>query len=365
MKKVVIDARESGTSTGRYIDKLIEYLHELEPAFEIAVLTKAHRLEFMKFVAPNFTAIESTYPEFTFAEQIGFKKQLESLNPDLVHFGMVQQPVLYHRPVVTTVHDLTTVRFRNPSKNVLVFTFKQLVYKWVIKKAAKKSLAVIAPSEFVKQDVVIFTGIDPGKVMVTYEAADKIAQLPEPIKKLDGKQFITYVGRPLPHKNLGRLIDAFAIMQKTKPELILVLAGKKDALYERHERDAVLKGIKNIIFTGFISEGELRWLYENTAAHVQPSLSEGFGLPGLEAMINGAPVVSSNATCLPEVYGNAVEYFDPRSVEDIATATLRIVNNPARAEELRELGQKQAGHYSWQHMAKQTLAVYDNALKGQ
>jgi len=299
MKSIVIDARESGTSTGRYIDKLVEYLHWLKPAYNITVLTKSHRLDYIKSIAPNFTVQESPYPEFTFTEQLGFRGQLDKLKPDLVHFGMVQQPVLYRGRVVTTMHDLTTIRFRNPTKNFLVFTAKQWVYKWVNKKAARKSLAVITPTEFVKQDVANFTGIDPSKIVVTLEAADKISQPLEPIKTLVGKKFITYVGRPLPHKNLGRLIEALALLQKTSPELCLVLAGKKDDLFVQHENDAQKKGVKNIVFTGFVSEGELRWLYENAAAHIVPSLSEGFGLPGLEAMINGAPVVSSNATCLP------------------------------------------------------------------
>lgn len=363
MKKIVIDARESGTSTGRYIDKLIEYLHKLKPVYDITVLTKAHRLEFMKSIAPSFNVVESPYPEFTFAEQFGFKKQLEELKPDLVHFGMVQQPVLYKGRVVTTMHDLTTVRFRNPSKNALVFTLKQMVYKWVNKKAARKSLAVITPTEFVMQDVVNFTGINANKVTVTLEAADKITQAPEAIPALDGKKFIMYVGRPLPHKNLGRLILAFATIQKLHPELYLVLAGKKDALYERHEQDAKTKGINNIVFTGFISEGELRWLYENTEACIVPSLSEGFGLPGLEAMMNGAPVISSNATCLPEVYGNGAEYFNPLSAEDIGATILRVLGNTARARELKIAGLKQAGHYSWSRMAEQTLEVYDKVLK--
>jgi len=111
-----------------------------------------------------------------------------------------------------------------------------------------------------------------------------------------------------------------------------------------------------------VSEGQLRWLYENTAAYIFPSLSEGFGLPGLEAMAHGAPVVSSNATCLPEIYGNAAHYFDPLDINDIANKTNDVLTNSDLRNELIKKGKTQAAKYSWQQMAKQTLEVYKKAL---
>ena len=358
----MIDARESGTSTGRYIDKLIEYLHKLKPAHEIVILTKQPRLGFMKTVAPGFQVVETPYKEFTFGEQLGLKKQIKSLKPDLMHFGKVEQPILYMGRVVTTMHDLTTIRFKNPSKNAVVFTFKQQIYKLVNKIAARKSRAIITPTEFVKNDVVSFTHINPDKITVTLESADAIAGPASPVAALEGKQFIMYIGRPMKHKNLESLIDAFKIMQATNPDVYLVLAGKKDVLYEAHEQRAKEKGIKNIIFTGFISDSELKWLYQNTACYVFPSLSEGFGLPGLEAMIHGAPVASSNATCLPEVYGDAADYFDPKDSRGMADVVLNIINNNAHANELKQRGKIQVGKYSWERMAQQTLEVYDRSL---
>src|SRR3989344_8089262 len=122
--KIVIDARESGTSTGRYVDKLIEYLAKLKPHYEIIVLTKSPRMQYIKSIAPNFKIVESNFKEFTFAEQVGFLRQLNGLKADLVHFGMIQQPILYRGKSVATIHDLTTARFNNPTKNWLVFWFK-------------------------------------------------------------------------------------------------------------------------------------------------------------------------------------------------------------------------------------------------
>ncbi|HET7827329.1 MAG TPA: glycosyltransferase, partial [Candidatus Saccharimonadales bacterium] len=111
-----------------------------------------------------------------------------------------------------------------------------------------------------------------------------------------------------------------------------------------------------------VSEGQLRWLYENTAAYVFPTLSEGFGLPALEAMIHGAPVVSSQATCLPEIYGQAALYFDPRSVKDMALKIDQVLSDPRLRTDLINTGRAQAARYSWQRMAEQTLAVYQKLL---
>jgi glycosyltransferase involved in cell wall biosynthesis len=362
MKKVVIDARESGTSTGRYIDKLIEYLHKLRPELEVVVLAKDHRLEFMHGIAPSFKVIETPFKEFSFGEQLGFKKQIASLHPDLVHFGMVQQPILYRGRVVTTMHDLTTVRFRNPAKNPVVFTIKQQVYKQVNKIAARKSSAILVPSQYVKDDVANYTRVSPDKITVTHEAADKITEAAKAIDTLKNKQFIMYIGRPTPHKNLGRLIEAFQILQQSTPDLWLVLAGKKDTLYEAHERSVKEKGIKNVLFTGFITEGELRWLYEHTACYVFPSLSEGFGLPGLEAMAHGAPVASSKATCLPEIYGEAAIYFDATDSRAVAEAVGHVIGDRKLADELKTAGAQQLKKYSWEHMARETLDVYSQVL---
>src|SRR3990167_7522141 len=133
MARIIIDARESGTGTGRYVNKLVENLAKLKPEFDFTILTKPARFDYMKMIAPSFKIVESGFKEFTFAEQIGFLKQLRSLKADLVHFTMTQQPVLYRGKAITTVHDLTTARFRNPAKNHLAYSAKQAVYKWVIK----------------------------------------------------------------------------------------------------------------------------------------------------------------------------------------------------------------------------------------
>ena len=363
MKKLVIDARESGTTTGRYIDKLIEYLYKLNPPFEITIITKPHREKYIKTIAPKFKVVISNYKEFTFDEQIAFKKQIEGLTPDLVHFGMVQQPIRYKGKAVTTMHDLTTLRFLNPAKNQTVLKFKQQIYSRVNKTVARKSLAIFAPSYYVKNDIVNYTHIKPDKITVTYESADKIVGSPEAFSGLKDKRFIMYIGRPFPHKNLPRLIEAFVSLKSAEPNLRLVLAGKKDAVYSKIEKSFESKGVTNIVFTDFVSEGQLRWLYENCQAYVFPSLSEGFGLPGLEAMVHGAPVISSNATCLPEIYGEAAEYFNPKNIQNMASVIKKVLDNEPLRQKLITAGYKQAAKYSWSRMAQQTLQVYTTILE--
>jgi glycosyltransferase involved in cell wall biosynthesis len=363
MKKIVIDARESGTSTGRYVDKLIENLAELSIPYKVMVLTKNRRVDYIKKIAPKFEVLVADYKEFTFAEQIGLLRRIKHLNADLVHFGMIQQPVLYRGKTVTTIHDLTTARFRNPAKNWLVFTLKQMVYKRVIKIVAKKSTAIITPTDFTKDDLARFADINNRKITATYEAADRISDKSEALENIsEADQFIMYVGRPQPHKNLDRLVQAFIKLKEKHPGLKLVLAGKKDRLYRRSEKYAKSHGASGIIFTDFVSEGQLKWLYEHANAYVFPSLSEGFGLPGLEAMMHGAPVVSSNSTCLPEVYGDAAHYFNPLDVNDMAEKIDEVLTNEKLRKELIEKGKSQVKKYSWKRMAEQTLEVYKKVL---
>jgi len=362
--KIIIDARESGSSTGRYVDKLIEHMHKLKPEQEITVLTKSPRISYLQEIAPNFEIVKSDFKEFTFAEQTSLLKQINSLNADLVHFTMTQQPVRYKGRKLTTIHDLTTLRFENPAKNPFIFRTKQLVYARVVKRVARTSAAIITPSKFVKQDVAQYANISLNKIAVTYEAADRITAAPEPIPRLAGKQFIMYVGRATPHKNLRRLVEAFAILNKKYPDLMLALAGKMDANYKRIEALATHKRLAHrVVFTDFASEGELRWMYENTAAYVFPSLSEGFGLPTLEAMVHGAPVICSNATCLPEINGDAAVYFDPKVTFDIAKKISSMLSDTKLRGQLIRAGKSQATRYSWQTTAKQTLDIYKQALK--
>jgi glycosyltransferase involved in cell wall biosynthesis len=363
MAKIAIDARELSTSTGRYVERLIFYLQKIDKANNYLILLKPEDYTSWQPSNDNFEKVLCSAKEFTWAEQTDLKKQLNQLRPNLVHFPMVQQPILYRGIVVTSMLDLTTARFKNPTKNGILFWLKQQVYKFVNWRVAHKSKQIITISNYVKKDVANFAKVPLKKITTTYLAADEITEAIKPIKELQSKQFIFYVGRPQPHKNLARLIEAFSLLKKTNPELLLVLAGKKDKMYDSFIQTAKDLGVEDsVVFTGFVSEGQLKWLYKGCKAFVFPSLSEGFGLPGLEAMQHGAPVVSSNATCLPEIYGDAAYYFDPLDIHDIASSINTVINDTNIRNKLIKDGRKKAKEYSWERMAKQTLEVYKKAL---
>lgn len=362
---ILIDARESGTSTGRYIDKLIEHIHAAAPDdYRFTVATKSHRVAALAKIAPNFDVQAADFKEFTFMqEQVKFNNWLKRQNADLVHFGKDHQPLLYTGAHVTTMHDLTTMRFTNPDKPFISYKAKQMVYKQLVKRVAQTSNHIITPTQFVKDDIITYTGVPEHKITVTHEAADAITEKPKPVPGVRQGQFIMYVGRPTPHKNLPRLIEAFKNLQQGAfPDLQLVLAGKLDNNYKALRQKTENEQIANIIYTDFITDGQLRWLYEQCAAYIFPSLSEGFGLPAVEAMKHGAPVVSSNATCLPEVCADAAEYFDPLNIDDMAETINKVLSDSQTRQDLIAAGYKRARDFSWQTMAQQTLDIYRETL---
>lgn len=363
MARIAIDARLlNSLGPGRYINRLLNYLQKIDTENEYLVLLSPDGMEDWNPTNPNFTKIEAPYKIYTFGEQLGFAKLLYSLKADLVHFTMPQQPLLYFKRSVTTIHDLTLLRFDNLDKNIIIYKFEKLVFRFLLFWVAHKSKTVITPTGFVKLDVIKFARVNHKKVHVTLESADKLAETPVPYAGFAKKKFIFYVGNSFPYKNLKALIEAFKIVQKTQPKLHLVIAGKKNFFHEELEKLVEQKGIKNVVFTGFIPDSQLRWMYEHATAYVFPSLSEGFGLPALEAMHYDLPVISSNATCLPEVYGNAALYFNPSNVKDMAKAIDKVVSNKKLRKELVENAQKRLKKFSWRTMAKQTHEIYLKSL---
>lgn len=359
---IAIDARIINTSTGRYVERLIHYLQSVDQTNRYTILVPTKDLNFFTPTNKNFTVMAADFKNYSFAEQTKFKKFLDDLAPDLVHFCMPQQPVLYTGKHVTTVHDLILLNTYNSDKNWLMFRAKQLVGRFVFKRIARTNEHIIVPTKYVKDDYVTFSGIDETKVTVTYEAADVFVDKIEPYKH-PFKRFLLYVGSQSDYKNIRRLGDAHQKLLETHPDLGLILVGKKSPAHLNVEKYFNGKGYKNILYTGFIEDPQRDWLFTQAAAYVFPSLMEGFGLPALEAMGYGAPVASSNTTCLPEVYGSAAHYFDPTNVDDMARAINDILTDDALRDSLIEKGYKQNKKYSWERMARQTHEVYMNALK--
>lgn len=364
-KHIVIDARIRRSSTGRYVDRLVEHLQKIDHTNRYTVLAQPD--DNWQPTAENFVRVNCGYPQFSFnpMHQFGFAYQLYKLRADLVHFPMNQQPVFYFKTVVTSCMDLTMLRFTRAGRHSNLFhSMRMAAYKFLFWYSLRKSKAVITISEFVKGDVEQYYPFCKSKTSVTYCASEPpLTGKAEPITGVD-RPFIMHVGSPFPHKNIDRLVEAFELLKKDHPKLQLVLAGKRELYFEKlEEKISTSRYKKDIILTGFVSDAQLKWLYENTQCYALPSLSEGFGLPGLEAMAHNAPVASSNATCLPEIYGDAAAYFDPFDIQNIAVVIDKILIDSTYANKLRTLGKKRLDLFSWKKMAKQTFSIYETVLK--
>jgi glycosyltransferase involved in cell wall biosynthesis len=363
---IAVDARIINTGTGRYIERLLNHLEEVDDQNDYVILVRAKDKDYYKPRNPKFRIEVADFDDYSFAEQVGFLKFLNRLQPDLVHFCMPQQPVLYKGTHVTTVHDLTLLKTYNSDKNWLVFHLKQLVGRYVFRKIAKTSAHIITPTEFTKQEYVAFSGIPEDRVTVTYEAVGTDLSSPEPYDPMMNQEFIMYLGAQSDYKNIRRLIQAHQEVRKVNPDLYLVLVGRMGGNFgkpaRRNKAWVEQEGLEGVVFTDYLPDKQAAWLYKNTQAYVFPSLMEGFGLPALEAMAGGAPVISSSATCLPEVYGDAAIYFDPTDVNDMAKKISEVIESDKLQNDLRQRGAERVNLYSWRRMAEQTLEVYKKAL---
>ncbi len=362
---IVIDARARRASTGRYVDRLVEHLQVIDTVNRYTVLVQPD--DPWQPTSPKFTKAICRYEQFSFSplQQVGFAWQLYRLKPDLVHFTMTQQPLIYFGNIVTTTHDLTMLRHMRPSRfPAWLHRIGMLLYRFLFWFAHKKSRKIIVPTDFVAKDLAQYQPFTKNKIVRTYESSEPpLSADAEPLPGVQ-KPFIFHVGSPFPHKNIARLILAFEILHAANPKLRLVLPGKiKDQFKADIDSWIAASPAKDaIIVPGFVSDQQLKWLYQNAECYVLPSLSEGFGLPGLEAMAHGCPVASSNATCLPEVYQDAALYFDPLDPDDIAQKVQTILDSPDLAKDLVTKGARLLPRYSWRTMAQETLAVYKSVL---
>ncbi|HEY2004273.1 MAG TPA: glycosyltransferase family 1 protein [Candidatus Saccharimonadia bacterium] len=363
--KIAIDARIIYTSTGRYVERLLEHLQQLDQKNEYIVLLLAKDFDRWQPSAPNFRKVVADFPIYSLGEQLGLARLMYGLKADLVHFTMPQHPLLYWRRHVVTVHDLTLLDFviARGSEGWLQDFFRTKVkpaaFKLTIWWTARWAQLILVPTRYVSEQMTRRLGARNSRVIVTYEAADPLATKAEKPEIGQGREFLLYVGNAYPYKNLWRLIEAHRGLHHEGLKLVLV--GKRDYFYEQLERRAKQQGMNDVIFAGFVPDEQLRWLYEHAKLYVFPSLSEGFGLPPLEAMQYGLPVVSSRATCLPEVYQDAAEYFDPQNTEDMVKVIEKVLEDRGQQEKLRRAGYERVKQFSWQKMAEQTFEAYRQA----
>lgn len=288
-------------------------------------------------------------------EQIALPLAARKERLDLLHGADFSRPVAYQRPTINTIHDLS------PFAASRFFPFAKRAYKQMLMaEAIRRSRAVITDSEFSRNEILerfhisehrvfaIHLGTEPG-VAVPYKA---------------GSPFLLFVGTLEARKNLTSLVRAFQILRARRhiPHR-LIFAGKPGYGWEEIRQSIQRSGVSAAIeVRGYVGKGELLELYRQASLLVFPSLYEGFGLPVLEAMACGTPVACSRAASLPEVGGDAVAYFDPYSIEEMAAVIEQVLDSPSRQAELREGGPKQAAKFTWDECARKHLDVYRKIL---
>ncbi len=365
--RIGIDARLwNETGVGRYIRNLVWQLQVLDKKNDYTLfVSKKFRIEDLGFKDSRFKIVQTDIRWHTIEEQLQFPKILEKEQLDLVHFPYFSVPIRYNRPFVITIHDLIINHYPTGKASTLpslVYYLKLQGYKFVIKQAARKARKVIAVSQATKDEIVKHLEVSQDKVVVTYEGVEIREQVGTRDKKLDYRFFL-YVGNAYPHKNLNRLIEAFALVVKEHNDVKLVLVGKEDYFYKRlKEKVSDLTIAQYVLFTGFVSESELGQYYKNAIATIQPALMEGFGLTGLEAMQSNCLVLASDIPSLKEIYGDAALYFNPLAVESMRATILEVLKERKKFQPFIEKGRKRIADFSWEKMAKQTMKIYESCI---
>ena len=290
------------------------------------------------------------------------QKQIDLVH-ETYHFGPFILPTKYKK--IVTIHDLTSILFGKTHKTLSVIR-----HKLGLSLMLKRSDKIIAVSYSTKQDLMNYFKISDNKIKVIYEAADQIFQplSSEKVQHFKDKydlnyQYILYVGTLEPRKNIPLIIKAFYILNKEGFQHKLVIAGKKGWKYKTiYQLIDKLNLQKEVIFIGFIPDNDLPALYNAANLFVYPSLYEGFGLPPLEAMSCGCPVITSNISSLPEVVGDAGIMIDPYSVDELYEAMHKVLINEIVRKDMIKKGLERSQMFSWTKTAEETLKIYKEAL---
>lgn len=367
--RIGIDARLiNETGVGRYIRNLLRELVLLNSphTFVVFLLPDA----FNEFRLPNsrWEKQKADVHWHTLKEQLVMPELFRKAHLDLVHIPYFTIPLLYTKPYIVTMHDLTVLHHQTGKATTLpyiLYFLKWIGYYLVLRIGLSKAKHVIAVSKTVKKDLVTSLGIPSGKISVTYEGVDKLVVPGIKVKKNNPsfklkEPYFLYVGNAYPHKNLHVLIEAFAKFINTArgKDFRLVFVGSDTSFYKNlHSHVHTLACKDAIQFTGNISDEDLVYVYSYAHALVFPSLSEGFGLPALEAIQFGCPVVCSDIPIFHEILQEHALYFDPKSVDSLVSVLQKVSKK-------REVpGTQILEHYSWKTMAAETLALYERSTR--
>ncbi len=373
---IAIDARAwAWAGVGRYVRNLISGLALIDEENEYVILIGSEDQELYQAntvvaAASNMSlkVVDSSY--YTWREQTVFWRQAQSVRADLWHFPNFNVPLLWRKPYVVTVHDITRFIFPGQREQGLI---KQIVYERVFKQAVERAAGTIFVSQATRNELnglpikvprlmkVIYEGVEERFLK---ERTEKTRQ--EIRRRVNCRKYLLYVGVWMNHKNLPRLLAAFATVAKNHKEIDLVLTGQAKPGFVDAKRLAAGLGINEnrIKFVGHLEDELLPALYAGAEMLVFPSLYEGFGLPAIEAAACGIPVVTANVTSLPEVMGEAAAYVNPENTADIERAMEKVLTDRPYAQKLVTAGKKRADSFRWEHCARQTLNFYRQVADG-
>jgi len=371
MSRVALDARKlRDFGIGTYIRNVLVQLDRLDRENEYIALCRPGDVDLARSLAPRFRVVPEKAGTYSLSEQVRIPWRLWREHVDLVHEPHYVLPPATRCRSVVTIHDCIHLMFPQYLPHRLAYAYAR-ASMWT---ATHQAARVLTVSEASKRDILRFFKIPDEKVQVIYNAIDERFLTAPPEATTDRVRqryqldhpFVLYVGNIRPHKNLDRLIDAFGRARPHGPEgLKLIVIGDEVSRYpslrqsvHRHKLD------KYVRFLGFQPHETLASFYRLASAFVFPSLYEGFGLPPLEAMACGTPVVTSNVSSLPEVAGDAALLVDPYNVDAIADGLVRVLTDEALRQRMIVKGLARARQFSWAESVARIHAVYEDVLKG-
>jgi glycosyltransferase involved in cell wall biosynthesis len=365
MVRIGIDARKlHDFGIGTYIRNLLQELARMDHETEFVILSHPEDREVVTTLGANFRAVKETAGNYSFAEQMKIPLDLHRERVDLFHAPHYVLPPLVRCPSVVTIHDCIHLMFPQylPNRRSLAYARTSITL------AARRSTRVLTVSESSKRDILRYVDIPPGKIDVIYNAYDErfrdepneeaVARVRERFQLQD--QFVLYAGNVKPHKNLERLIEAFHLVRsRGLDNLKLVLIGDDISKYTALRRAVHRHQLhKYVRFLGFLPLDTLAVMYRLAGVFVFPSLYEGFGLPPLEAMASGTPVVTSNVSSLPEVAGDAAILVDPYDATAIADGIYRVLTDDSLRQDLKRRGLDRATQFSWESSVRRVREIY-------
>lgn len=364
--RVAIDARKlHDFGIGTYIRNLLRHLARIDQQNEYVLLCQESDLAVGEQLGPNFRTVLEPSPNYSFREQIHVPWVLHRERPDVFHAPHYVLPPAVRCRSVVTIHDCIHLMFPQYLPNKAAYAYAR-ASMW---NAVRRSHRILTVSEASKRDILHFFNVPPEKVVVVYNSIDErfwVEPKEEDVARVRERyqldhQFVLYVGNIKPHKNLVRLIEAFDELRKRGgyDELKLLIIGDEISKLPALRRAVHSHKLhKHVRFLGYLPDDTLAILYRLAAVFVFPSLYEGFGLPPLEAMASGAPVVTSNVSSLPEVAGDAAVLVDPYDVGSIVDGMSRVLTDPVLAQDLRVRGLVRAREFSWERSVARTYELY-------